>query len=71
MSSIKSFEPTYTGLGKDAPGSPITAGVRLSDRGIVCDLNSRGGQIFLDIEVPTSGPAFDRLSDLAGGAPQQ
>ena len=31
MSPIKSFEPTFTGLGKDAPGSPITAEVRPPD----------------------------------------
>jgi hypothetical protein len=24
-----------------------------------------------DIEIPTSGPVFDQLSDLAGGAPRR
>lgn len=93
-----------TGLGKDAPGSPITAGVRFPDDAVAWDLNYRGDLVFLDIaqaapaecrvgvedgwiyfmhgwlqviaevfaiEIPTSGPAFDRLSDLAGGAPRR
>lgn len=93
-----------TGLGKDAPGSPITADVSLPEKGIAWDLNYRGDLIFLDIaeaasadrhvrvedgwvyfmhgwlqvigevfdiEIPTNGPAFDALSDLAGGAPQR
>ncbi len=93
-----------TGLGKDAPGSPITAAVRFPDRAIAWDLNYRGDLIFLDIakaapvashvgvqdgwiyfmhgwlqviaevfdiQIPTSGPEFDRLSALAGGAPQR
>lgn len=93
-----------TGLGKDAPGSPITADVELPERGIVWDLNYRGDLVFLDIadaapadrrvrvedgwiyfmhgwlqvigevfgiEIPTSGPVFDQLSDLAGGAPRR
>ena len=91
-----------TGLGKDAPGSPITAAVGFPDRAIAWDLNYRGDLIFLDIAlaapaekrirvedgwiyfmhgwlqaiaeifdiaIPTSGPEFDRLSALAGGAP--
>ena len=93
-----------TGLGKDAPGAPITTEVRFPDRAVAWDLNYRGDLRFLDvahaapaerhvvvedgwvyfmhgwlqviaevfdIEIPTSGPAFDRLSDLAGGAPQR
>lgn len=93
-----------TGLGKDAPGSPITAAVEFPDRAIAWDLNYRGDLIFLDIaraapaerrvgvedgwiyfmhgwlqviaevfdiEIPTAGPEFDRLSALAGGAPQR
>lgn len=93
-----------TGLGKDAPGSPITADVKFPDRSIAWDLNYRGDLIFLDIaqaapaeshvvvedgwiyfmhgwlqviaevfdiDIPTSGPVFDQLSDLAGGAPRR
>ena len=37
-----------TGLGKDAPGSPLTDAVRLPERGIVWDLNYRGDLVFLD-----------------------
>jgi shikimate 5-dehydrogenase len=37
-----------TGLGKDAPGSPLTDAVRFPDYGIVWDLNYRGDLIFLD-----------------------
>ena len=37
-----------TGLGKDAPGSPLTDAVRFPDRAIVWDLNYRGNLIFLD-----------------------
>jgi shikimate 5-dehydrogenase len=37
-----------TGLGKDAPGSPLTEGVRFPDHAIVWDLNYRGELIFLD-----------------------
>ncbi len=36
-----------TGLGKDAPGSPITDAVRFPSHGIVWDLNYRGDLIFL------------------------
>jgi shikimate 5-dehydrogenase len=87
-----------TGLGKDAPGSPLTdAGVFPLD-GIAWDLNYRGDLVFLDqarrqqsqrrlqvedgwtyfihgwtqviaevfdIEIPTSGPAFDEISRIA------
>lgn len=90
-----------TGLGKDAPGSPITEAVRFPPNAIAWDLNYRGDLVFLDIaaaasdvriedgwlyfmhgwlqviaevfdiEIPTSGPIFDRLSELAGGAPQR
>ena len=37
-----------TGLGKDAPGSPLTFAGEFPDRAIVWELNYRGGLIFLD-----------------------
>lgn len=37
-----------TGLGKDAPGSPLTNAVRFPDHAIVWDLNYRGDLVFLD-----------------------
>ncbi len=37
-----------TGLGKDAPGSPLTDAVRFPDRAILWDLNYRGDLVFLD-----------------------
>lgn len=37
-----------TGLGKDAPGSPLTDAVRFPQDAIVWDLNYRGNLIFLD-----------------------
>ena len=37
-----------TGLGKDAPGSPLTDAVQFPQNGIVWDLNYRGDLIFLD-----------------------
>lgn len=37
-----------TGLGKDAPGSPITQGGQFPVRGIVWELNYRGELVFLD-----------------------
>ncbi|MCB8881937.1 hypothetical protein ACELLULO517_16960 [Acidisoma cellulosilytica] len=37
-----------TGLGKDAPGSPLTDAVQFPDSAIVWDLNYRGNLIFLD-----------------------
>jgi shikimate 5-dehydrogenase len=37
-----------TGLGKDAPGSPLTDTVRFPERAIVWDLNYRGDLLFLD-----------------------
>ncbi|KND60466.1 Shikimate 5-dehydrogenase I alpha [Candidatus Burkholderia verschuerenii] len=37
-----------TGLGKDAPGSPLTDAARFPERGIVWDLNYRGELVFLD-----------------------
>jgi shikimate 5-dehydrogenase len=37
-----------TGLGKDAPGSPLTHSVNFPERAIVWDLNYRGDLVFLD-----------------------
>jgi shikimate 5-dehydrogenase len=37
-----------TGLGKDAPGSPLTDKVVFPDKGVVWELNYRGDLIFLD-----------------------
>jgi len=37
-----------TGLGKDAPGSPLTDAVKFPQNGIVWDLNYRGELVFLD-----------------------
>ncbi|MDR2373475.1 MAG: hypothetical protein LBD77_05130 [Bifidobacteriaceae bacterium] len=90
-----------TGLGKDAPGSPITDAAVFPRGGFAWDLNYRGELVFLDqakaqaaaagltvedgwvyflhgwtqviaevfqIEIPTAGPQFDRLSELARAA---
>jgi shikimate 5-dehydrogenase len=43
-----SLEVNATGLGKDAPGSPISPGARFPERGIAWDLNYRGELVFLD-----------------------
>lgn len=37
-----------TGLGKDAPGSPLSDAARFPERGIVWELNYRGALVFLD-----------------------
>lgn len=37
-----------TGLGKDAPGSPLTDAARFPERAIVWELNYRGNLVFLD-----------------------
>jgi shikimate 5-dehydrogenase len=37
-----------TGLGKDAPGSPLTAAATFPDNGVAWELNYRGNLIFLD-----------------------
>jgi shikimate 5-dehydrogenase len=91
-----------TGLGKDAPGSPITDEARFPVGGLAWELNYRGDLVFLrqaqaaatrqrlrvengwtyflhgwtrviaevfDVKIPTEGPVFDQLSDLAGGPP--
>jgi shikimate 5-dehydrogenase len=86
-----------TGLGKDAPSSPLTDAVRFPPRTTAWDLNYRGDLVFLrqardaghvqvedgwiyflhgwtqviaevfDVAIPTSGPAFDALGDIAAG----
>jgi shikimate 5-dehydrogenase len=89
-----------TGLGKDAPGSPLTDEVSFPENGFAWDFNYRGDLLFLDqaraqekaknlhvedgwiyflhgwtrviaevfhIDIPTSGPEFDELSDIAAG----
>jgi shikimate 5-dehydrogenase len=37
-----------TGLGKDAPGSPLTGGARFPEGGLVWEYNYRGELVFLD-----------------------
>lgn len=87
-----------TGLGKDAPGSPLTDEAVFPEGATAWDLNYRGDLVFLDqarqqertrsvrvedgwiyfvhgwtqviaevfdVAIPTSGPVFDRLSDIA------
>lgn len=87
-----------TGLGKDAPGSPLTDAARFPDRGLVWEFNYRGDLVFLDqarsqqaqrglriedgwiyfihgwtrviaevfhIEIPTNGPEFAALGEIA------
>jgi shikimate 5-dehydrogenase len=87
-----------TGLGKDAPGSPLTDAVVFPQDGLVWEFNYRGELVFLDqanaqqaaknltiedgwvyfihgwtrviaevfhIDIPTSGPEFDKLSEIA------
>ncbi|KXO74547.1 shikimate dehydrogenase family protein [Brucella anthropi] len=93
-----SFIINATGLGKDAPGSPLSNAAVFPEKAVVWDLNYRGNLVFLDqaraqeqakslnvvdgwtyfihgwtqviaevfhIEIPTSGPAFDRISEIA------
>ena len=87
-----------TGLGKDAPGSPLTDAAVFPERAVIWDLNYRGELVFLDqarrqqterslriedgwtyfihgwtqviaevfdVSIPTSGPSFDRISEIA------
>ncbi len=87
-----------TGLGKDAPGSPITDEANFPENGFAWDYNYRGDLLFLDqaraqkkekrlhvedgwvyflhgwtrviaevfhIEIPTSGPQFEKISQIA------
>ena len=90
-----------TGLGKDAPGSPLTDDAVFPPHSIAWDLNYRGDLIFLEqarrqqeerslrvedgwiyfihgwtqvisevfhIGIPTGGPEFDKLADIATAA---
>jgi shikimate 5-dehydrogenase len=87
-----------TGLGKDAPGSPLTDQAVFPSGGLAWELNYRGELVFLDqarsqhperlshvedgwvyflhgwtqvigevfhVEIPTEGPAFEKLSRIA------
>jgi shikimate 5-dehydrogenase len=100
MSPLKpnSLVINATGLGKDAPGSPLTGAGRFPKNSFAWDLNYRGDLIFLDqaraqagerqltvvdgwvyfihgwtrviaevfdVAIPTSGPEFDELSNIA------
>lgn len=93
-----SFIINATGLGKDAPGSPLSNAAVFPEKAVVWDLNYRGNLVFLDqaraqeqakslnvvdgwtyfihgwtqviaevfhIDIPTSGPSFDRISEIA------
>jgi shikimate 5-dehydrogenase len=95
----RSLVVNATGLGKDAPGSPLTDAGVFPEHGVAWDLNYRGDLVFLDqaraqqgprhlqvedgwiyfvhgwtqviaevfdVDIPTSGPSFDRLGELAG-----
>ena len=88
-----------TGLGKDAPGSPLTGAVVFPLDGFAWEFNYRGELVFLEqaraqakarnlrvedgwiyfihgwtrviaevfhLNIPTSGPEFERLSEIAG-----
>lgn len=87
-----------TGLGKDAPGSPLTDAASFPQKAVAWDLNYRGDLVFMDqarrqqtekslqiedgwtyflhgwtqviaevfnVVIPTSGPVFDAISDIA------
>lgn len=87
-----------TGLGKDAPGSPLSNACVFPERAVAWDLNYRGDLVFLDqaraqrserllqvedgwtyfihgwtqviaevfnVDIPPSGPVFERISDIA------
>ncbi|MCW5981072.1 MAG: hypothetical protein KIT09_23520 [Bryobacteraceae bacterium] len=90
-----------TGLGKDAPGSPLTDQAVFPENGIAWDFNYRGDLLFLrqaraqqqrrnlrvedgwtyfihgwlfiiadvfQVEIPSSGPVFEELSEIAARA---
>lgn len=90
-----------TGLGKDAPGSPLTDDAQFPMDGVAWEFNYRGKLVFLDqaqaqqnaknlviedgwvyfihgwtrviaevfdVDIPTSGPEFDALCDIAASA---
>lgn len=52
-----------TGLGKDAPGSPLTDAARFPEGGIAWDLNYRGDLVFLDQARAQAG----RLAQIEDG----
>ncbi len=87
-----------TGLGKDAPGSPLTEGAQFPPSGFAWEFNYRGNLVFLEqaraqeqsrqlrvedgwlyfihgwtrviaevfnVEIPTRGPDFQRISQIA------
>ena len=87
-----------TGLGKDAPGSPLTRGAQFPQSGYAWEFNYRGNLVFLEqaraqaqtrqlhvedgwlyfihgwtrviaevfnVEIPTRGPHFERISEIA------
>ena len=95
---VGSLVVNATGLGKDAPGSPLTGACRFPEKAYVWELNYRGDLVFLeqaraqaqqrslnvhdgwvyfihgwtrviaevfDVDIPTSGPGFERLSETA------
>ena len=90
-----------TGLGKDAPGSPLTDAVQFPQNGYVWEFNYRGELVFLEqanaqkreknltiedgwvyfihgwtrviaevfgVDIPTHGPKFDQLCQIAANA---
>ncbi|MEN6364098.1 MAG: shikimate dehydrogenase, partial [Rectinema sp.] len=94
----RSLVVNATGLGKDAPGSPLTDAVSFPEGGLAWEFNYRGELVFLNqaraaaksrglyvedgwvyfihgwtrviaevfgVEIPTSGPGFDKLSEIA------
>ena len=100
MATLKprSLVVNATGLGKDAPGSPVPASAVFPENGFAWEFNYRGDLVFLDqaraqkqtrnlhvedgwiyfihgwtrvmaevfhIDIPTSGPGFDRISEIA------
>jgi shikimate 5-dehydrogenase len=100
MATLKprSLVVNATGLGKDAPGSPINDGAVFPQDGFAWEFNYRGDLVFLDqgraqeksrnlhvedgwiyfihgwtrviaevfhIDIPTRGPAFDRIAQIA------
>lgn len=52
-----------TGLGKDAPGSPLTDAVRFPQGGIVWDLNYRGDLVFLEQARAQRGTRHLQIED--------
>lgn len=52
-----------TGLGKDAPGSPLTDAARFPQDGIVWDLNYRGDLVFLEQARAQRGTRHLRIED--------